>query len=152
MEIGRSALAVLVSLSRLSRIARFGAAGLMATLCYFVLANALAAWGGLPPLSASVVAYLASLMVSYLLQSRFTFRVKQDSAEQVSRFIVTALAGLALCWLITHVTVVVLSWSYLAATVLICILVPLVNYFVFKSWVFARGLRRPQREDNCEER
>lgn len=136
---------------RLPRIVRFGAAGLVATLCYFVLANSFAAWDGMSPVSASLAAYLASLAVSYLLQSRFTFGVKQDSAAQMSRFVVTSLAGLGLSWVITYVTVTWLSWPFLAATVLICILIPIANYFVFKGWVFATGLRRLQRESNHEE-
>ena len=151
MEVGQGALAVLVSVPRVPRIVRFGAAGLTATLCYFLLANAFASWVGMPPLSASVAAYLVSLVVSYLLQSRYTFGVKQDSVGQMGRFILTAVAGFALCWLITHVTVAVLSWPYLAATVLICVLIPVANYFVFKGWVFATGLRRPQGENFHEE-
>ncbi len=137
-------------LVRAPRIVRFGAAGLVATLCYFVLANAFLIWGDMPPQAASVAAYLASLVVSYLLQSRFTFGVKQDSVAQMSRFVVTAMAGLGLSWLIVYVTVTRLSWPYLAATVMICILIPIANYFVFKGWVFATGLRQLQREVNRE--
>lgn len=134
----------------LPRVIRFGAAGLIATLCYLVLANALV-WGvRLSPLSASVVAYLISLVVSYLLQSRFTFRLRKDSVEQMTRFLITSAVGLCLCWVITYVTTHVLGWPFVAGTLLICILIPLVNYSLFQGWVFATGLSRLQREQSHE--
>ena len=136
---------------QLPRIIRFGAAGLVATLFYLLLANAFVAWIGMSPQWGSVSAYLASLTVSYLLQSRFTFGVKQDSVGQMTRFAVTSIAGLGLSWVVIHLIVTRLSWPYVVATVLICILIPVVNYFAFKGWVFAAGLRRLQRGNQHEE-
>jgi putative flippase GtrA len=138
------------SAALLARVIRFGAAGVIATLCYLVLANALV-WGSiLSPLSASLAAYLISLMVSYLLQSRFTFGLRKDSMEQVTRFSITSIIGLCLCWVITYVTSHVLGWPYFAGTLLICILIPVINYSLFQGWVFAAGLGRVQQEQNHE--
>lgn len=122
------------------RVVRFGAAGLMATLCYLVLSNALVWGGNLSPLSSSVVAYLISVVVSYLLQSRFTFGLRRDSVRQLTRFTVTSVIGLFLCWLITYLAADVFHWPYFAGSLLICILIPTVNYFLFQGWVFATGL------------
>lgn len=133
-----------LSVAGFPRLLRFGVAGLTSTLCYLALSLALRHGAKLSPISASISAYLASLFVSYLLQSRFTFRVREDSAEQITRFAVTAWAGLALCWGITCATEW-LKWPYLFSTLLICVIVPIVNYFIFKGWVFTRGLRKIQR-------
>lgn len=134
----------------LARVIRFGAAGMIATLCYFLLANALV-WGSiLSPLPASLAAYLISLVVSYLLQSRFTFGLRKDSMEQMTRFFITSIIGLCLCWMITYVTAHVLGWPYFAGTLLICILIPVINYSLFQGWVFATGLGRVPREKNHE--
>lgn len=134
----------------LPRIVRFGAAGLIATLCYVVLANALVWCARLSPLFGSVAAYLISLVVSYLLQSRFTFGLRRDSVEQMTRFVVASVVGLCLCWVITYVATHVLGWPYFAGTLLICILIPVVNYSLFKGWVFATGLSGLQRKQNHE--
>ena len=121
----------------LHRVIRFGLAGLAATLVYFLLTNALVLAGGMPPVPASVVAYLLSLGVSYLLQSRFTFQVNANSLNQVARFVITSMAGLALAWCVMAISVDVLSWPYVVGAAAICLLIPIVNFFVFRGWVFA---------------
>jgi putative flippase GtrA len=123
--------------SSLHRVIRFGLAGLVATLLYFLLTNALVLIAGMPPVAASVCAYLSSMGASYLLQSRFTFRVNSDSINQVVRFIITSLVGLFMSWCVMAVTVDVLSWFYFVGTAAICVLIPVVNFFVFRGWVFA---------------
>lgn len=120
----------------LHRVVRFGLAGLVATVLYFLLTNALVLVGGMPPVAASVGAYLLSLGASYLLQSRFTFRVNTDSVDQVARFIITSLAGLFLSWCVMAIAVDVLSWPYVIGAAAICVLIPIVNFFMFRGWVF----------------
>jgi putative flippase GtrA len=83
---------------------------------------------------------LLSLGISYLLQSRFTFRVNADSVDQVARFVITSLAGLVVSWCVMAITVDVLSWPYFVGAAAICVLIPFVNFFVFRGWVF--GMRK----------
>lgn len=132
------------------RVVRFGAAGLVSTVCYLVLANALAWSAGMSPLLASVVAYLISLVVSYLLQSRFTFGLRKDSIEQMIRFLCTSAVGLGLCWVITFVNSEMLGWPFFVGSFMICILIPMFNYSLFHAWVFAAELSRLQRKQNYE--
>jgi putative flippase GtrA len=135
----------------LSRLVRFGAAGLTATLFYLVLANVLV-WGGrLSPLTSSMVAYLISIVFSYLLQSRFTFGVQKDSVKQIARFAVTSLAGLFVCWGVTYVTFDIMCWSFFPGSMLICILLPAINYFLFQVWVFSTGPHQLQQNQKHEE-
>jgi putative flippase GtrA len=121
----------------LHRIVRFGLAGAVATLAYFLITNVLVLLANMPPVTASVCAYLLSLGISYILQSRFTFKINTDSPNQVARFVITSLAGLLVSWCVMAIAVDVLSWSYFVGTAVICVLIPLVNYFVFRGWVFA---------------
>lgn len=121
----------------LHRVVRFGLSGLVATLVYFLLTNVLVLAAGMPPTAASVCAYLMSLGVSYLLQSRFTFRVKADSVDQMTRFVVTSLAGLVIAWCVMAITVDVLALPYFIGAAVVCILIPIANFFIFRGWVFA---------------
>lgn len=122
--------------ARLHRLARFGIAGGSATLFYFLVATALVAMGSLQPASASVVAYLLSLGLSYGLQSRFAFRQSSDSRAQIVRFLATALFGLALSYCVVYLVNDVLHWWSVTGNIAVCILIPIANYFVFKLWVF----------------
>lgn len=161
MEFGQSALEVLVAMSvrpnepttdradmvtsllgavlppSLHRVVRFGLSGLVATLVYFLLTNVLVLVAGMPPTAASVCAYLLSLGVSYVLQSRFTFRVNADSVDQMTRFVITSLAGLVIAWCVMAITADVLAWSYIIGAAVVCLLIPIANFFIFRGWVFA---------------
>jgi putative flippase GtrA len=134
---GVSALLTLLTPSPLHLVVRFGLTGVTTTLVYFFLTNAFVLLLRMAPVVASVYAYLLSVGISYLLQSRFTFRVNSDSVDQVVRFVVTSLAGLAASWCVMAFTVAVLEWPYLSGALLVCVLIPAINFFVFRGWVFA---------------
>ncbi len=121
----------------LHRVARFGLSGLVATLVYFLLTNVLVLAAELPPTPASVCAYLLSLSVSYLLQSRFTFRANAGSLDQMTRFVITSLAGLLIAWCVMAITTDVLTWSYFIGAAVVCVLIPVANFYLFRGWVFA---------------
>src|SRR6201991_1208106 len=88
----------------LHRLIRFGLSGVATTLFYFVMTNVLVLVLQVPPVAASVGAYVLSIGVSYLLQSRFTFQVEKGSFDQVAKFVVTSVAGLVVSWC-------VMAWS-----------------------------------------
>jgi putative flippase GtrA len=134
---GLSVLLALLTRSPLHLVVRFGLTGLTTTLVYFFLTNAFVLLLRMPPVVASVCAYLLSIGISYLLQSRFTFRVNGDSVDQVVRFVVASLAGLAASWCVMAITVAVLEWPYLSGALFVCVLIPAINFFVFRGWVFA---------------
>jgi putative flippase GtrA len=139
---GLSGFLTLLAPSSLHLIARFGLTGVTTTLVYFFLTNGLVLLFGAPPAVASVCAYLLSTGISYLLQSRFTFRVNSGSVDQVVRFAVTSLAGLGVSWCVMAFTVSVLGWPYLIGALAVCVLIPVTNFFVFRGWVFAMPERR----------
>jgi putative flippase GtrA len=134
---GLSRILTLLMPPSLHLVVRFGLTGVTTTLVYFFLTNAFVLLLRMAPVAASVCAYLLSIGISYLLQSRFTFRVNNDSVDQVVRFFVTSLAGLAASWGVMAFTVVVLEWPYLSGALLVCVLIPAMNFFVFRCWVFA---------------
>jgi len=134
---GLSVLLTLLTPTPLYLVVRFGLTGVTTTLVYFFLTNTFVLLLRMAPAAASVCAYLLSIGISYLLQSRFTFRVNSDSVDQVVRFVVTSLAGLAVSWGVMAFTVAVLEWPYLSGALLVCVLIPAMNFFVFRSWVFA---------------
>ena len=122
-------------------IATFGGIGLVATLCYFVLANMLSGFAGLPAVVASVCAYLVSAAFSYYGHKYWSFASKRAHAIAVPRFLASAALGLALAYFIP-LAGRELALPATAAYIATCIIVPLVNFFVLGKWVFGAG-RRP---------
>jgi putative flippase GtrA len=124
---------------------RFAISGFLATSLYFLIVNTLIAAFRTDPVAASVSAYLLSLGVSYLLQSRFTFRVRSDSFTQALRFLISSLAGLAIAYAGMALTVQVLKFPSLLGSAAVCALIPLTSYLLFNYWVFADSRAASQR-------
>jgi putative flippase GtrA len=129
--------AVVLPARRLNRLARFGFAGILATMVYFLIVNGIVLGFGTAPARASVYAYLLSLAFSYFMQSRFTFGVRHDSLGQSLRFVVSSLVGLAVSFCAMSFSVTFLELPYVVGAAVVCILIPLGNFFVFQYWVFA---------------
>lgn len=121
--------------NRLHRIVRFAMAGVVTTLLYFVLTNILILSATVTPAVASVTGYLISLAVSYALQSQYAFRAERHSPRQVGRYVVTGVAGLVVSWVVMAMFSV-LDFPPQAGTVFVCGLIPIANYWSYKTWVF----------------
>ena len=134
--------AVLIK-SRLSKVdgpvirkaARFGFAGIAATLVYFILFLIIQAVTHWDRTIVSVVAYLFALAFSYFAQSRFTFRVERDTEAQVARFIILSLLGLVVSTATVEASKVFEISAWVAAGI-VCVLIPVVNFIAMNFWVF----------------
>ena len=122
-----------------ARLVRFAISGLTAAGVYFAVLALCLSWTGIRADLASVIAYLASLIFSYLLQSRFTFQARDDSARQVVAFVIVSLTGLALSWVVMavlHLRIGVPVWW---VAIILCGIIPTTNYFLFKWVVFTQN-------------
>lgn len=121
-----------------NRIGRFGFAGVASTLFYLVATMFLTEVVEVGPTSASVYAYLAALVVSYMLQSRFVFRVFSDNRAQIVRFAVTSASGLAVSYGVMTLAVDGLGLHTVLGAIAVCVLIPVMNFFLLSRWVFLK--------------
>lgn len=115
-------------------VSRFGIVGILATLTYLIVSNLLI-FMGMVPTVASITAYLAGMIVSFLGQSKFTFKMARTQRHQFVRFCVLSLMGL----LISYLTVVAASVANappVLGTIATAALVPALSFVVMKLWVF----------------
>ena len=114
---------------------RFGLVGVANTVVHagivIVLMEALA------PLAfiANGVAFMFANLVSYALNSRFTFKTP-ISFMGYRRFLLVSLVSLALTLLITWL-VEYLEWHYGVGLAIVILVAPVLNYLVMKIWAFA---------------
>jgi len=108
----------------------------VAPLAHIVGAGAAAAH---PPQAAvaNVVAYLAGMVNSFLLNRSWTFRASGNALQQALRFAVVSLVSLTLSTLVTFALVDVLGLRPLAIWVPLTAVVVVVNYLGCKHWAFA---------------
>jgi putative flippase GtrA len=117
-------------------LSRFTLVGAAATATYLLVANFLMINELTDqPETASIWAYLAGIVVSFVGQSRVTFRLRKTNRGHVARFLTLSLAGL----LVSFYSV--LGCRYLGVavwwgTVATAVLVPIVSFVLMKLWVF----------------
>ena len=88
--------------------------------------------------AANLLAYLAGMVNSFILNRTWTFRASGDTAAQAVRFTIVNLASLALSTAVMFRFVDVLHYPELAVWVPTTLVVMTLNYLGCKHWAFAR--------------
>lgn len=114
---------------------RFGLVGVANTVVHAGIVIALMEALAPPAFVANGVAFVFANLMSYGLNSRFTFKTPV-SFTGYWRFLLVSLVSLALTLLITSV-VEYLGWHYGVGLVMVILMVPILNYLVMKIWAFA---------------
>ena len=120
----------------LRQAASFGLIGVTATAVHVLVALAARHWANLPPLTASFTVCPAAVSVSYFGNTLLTFGAAPWRRDQIARFVVMSLCGLAvgqgIIWLL--VTRLGLPfWVGLAGMVAV---VPASSFAAARLWVF----------------
>ena len=87
--------------------------------------------------AANLLAYLAGMVNSFLLNRSWTFRASGNAAAQALRFAVVNVASLALSTLVMYEFVDVLQYPEIAVWVPTTLVVMTLNYLGCKHWAFA---------------
>ena len=90
---------------------------------------------------ANLLAYLAGMINSFLLNRSWTFRAYGNTAAQAVRFTIVNLSSLALSTAVMFRFVDVLHYPEIAVWVPTTMAVMLLNYLGCKHWAFARAPR-----------
>lgn len=124
-----------------AEILRFGAVGAIATVTHLAIFVALIEYWQVAPSLANLCAFAAAVAIGYLGHAGFTFPrpagSPRDHPRALGRFLVTAIAGLAMNAAIVAVTVDWLRRSHWLAVLLMATLTPACVYLLSRQWVFA---------------
>ena len=121
---------------RLATLSRFSFVGVVATVVYVVVANGLIAASLMSAAWASVVAYLAGMIFSFLGQSQFTFRSGTVTSGQIVRYAVLSGGGMTLSYAVIVVLRHGAGVTGPPATVIAAAIIALFSFFVMRAWVF----------------
>lgn len=114
---------------------RFGLVGVANTVVHAGIVIALMEALAPPAFVANGVAFMFANLMSYALNSRFTFKTPV-SFLGYRRFLLVSLVSLALTLLITWL-VEYLGWHYGVGLAIVILVAPVLNYLVMKIWAFA---------------
>ncbi|WP_028563868.1 GtrA family protein [Paenibacillus pinihumi] len=121
-----------------SPLIKYGIVGLIGTALHFALLVILVEWGGLHPIAGSALGFIAVLVVSYILNSKWTFTDAsgQIRLRQFIKYTIVSCSGLLLNTAVMYAAVELAHLPYLLGQCIITVLVPLHNYILNRRWTF----------------
>ncbi|QRM28276.1 GtrA family protein [Microvirga sp. VF16] len=119
-----------------AKLIRFALAGAISTALYFLIATLAVRHIDVSPVTASCLAYVICIVVSYFLQSRFTFSIRNDTAVQIMKFLSVSFVGLLVAALVMHWAVHISGLPYWIGAAVVSGVIPIANFVVFLIWVF----------------
>ncbi len=124
-----------------SPIIKYGIVGLLGTALHFALLVALVEWGGLHPIVGSALGFIGVLLVSYVLNAKWTFTdsPRQSAMKQFVKYTLVSLSGLTLNTLVMYAAIEWMHLPYLLGQCIITVLVPLHNYVLNRYWTFRQN-------------
>lgn len=121
---------------------RFVLVGLFSTGAYFIIALALNQLG-LTAGAASTLSLIACWTISYVLQSRFTFKIRRKSnRREIARFMILSIGGICISQTSIEIFHNHLLYPTWVANLVVCVSIPIFNFLVMNFWIF-NGDRNP---------
>ena len=122
--------------STMAKLFRFGLAGGLSTLLYGVCAWCLVYLIALPPVVASIIAYLLAIPVSFILQRQFAFRSLGNARAELPRFLLVQGTNLVASTATMHAVVNVFHANPTIGVLITMMVIPLLSFVMMHLWVF----------------
>lgn len=121
------------------RIVRYGLVGAGTIVVFYATEISAVELAGVKPVAASLLAQAVTIGVAYYGHALISFQVEPQRSTFV-RFVMITAITMAANWAGTELITGYLGQSYLAAMIVVSLLVPLVSYLCNRFWVFMPGL------------
>lgn len=131
--------------STTAKLFRFGLAGGLSTLFYGVCVWCLVYLIALPPVVASIMAYLAAIPVSFILQRRFAFRSSGNARAEWPRFLLVQGSNLVASTATMYLVVNVFHANPTIGVLVTMLVIPLLSFVMMHLWVFALATGKDDR-------
>jgi putative flippase GtrA len=126
----------------IARLLRYAVSGGASALTHFGLGLALAEGLHVRPVAASTTGFVASILVSYVLQHAWVFRSTTGHAVAGSRFLTVTAAAFALNTVVLWIGTEVLAAPYPVVQAVALAAIPVLNYTLNSRWTFRPELPR----------
>lgn len=130
-------------LSERLSLLRYFVAGVAVSLGYTVTVVAIVEWAKWTgPEAASAISFVLWTPASYLAHRQFTFRFTDAHGLPLIKYFVSFLLRLAASAAVVIIAINYFHLHYIVGVLMNWIVLPTLNYFVLKLWVFAIPLSR----------
>jgi len=123
------------------QLCRFGTIGVLATITHSIVLIFLVEKMSWQPFFGNIMAFLVAVQVSFWGHKLFSFRNKDKSTiKMFSSFVVVALVGLSLNEIVFWIIVNLMSYSYFWALGIVVSVIPLMQFFIIKKFIFRNAV------------
>ena len=119
----------------IDRLVKFTVVGLSIAVFHYMSAVLMVDQGGIRPALANSLAFLAAAVLSYTLQTLWTFE-SRFTARNAIRFVVVLLVGVGVSWGTSSV-VAALGLPYRLGVIIVLFLIPALNFLLHHFWTYA---------------
>jgi putative flippase GtrA len=119
------------------RLVKFTVVGVSIAVFYYFSAVLLVDRGGLQPAFANSIVFMTSAVLSYALQTLWTFESRFTMRNAI-RFVVVLLVGVVVSWG-TSTAVAALGWPYRVGVIIVLFLIPALNFLLHHLWTYAES-------------
>jgi putative flippase GtrA len=117
------------------RLIKFTIVGLSIAVFHYSAAVLLVDSVGMHPAPANSIAFLVAALLSYTLQTLWTFE-SRFSVRNAVRFVVVLLVGVVVSWG-TSTVVAALGLPYRVGVIIVLFLIPGLNFLLHHFWTYA---------------
>lgn len=118
-------------------LARYAAVGLIGTGIHFATLIFFVSKTSLDPTTSSTVGFIFALVISYLLNHRWTFACTRGYMSGFARYTATSTIGLLLNIATMYILNSVFHLWYISAQIVVIAIVPPINFIINKYWTFS---------------
>jgi len=126
----------------LHRFGRFAVVGALATATHAVVFTGAIELAHIEPVLATALAFIVAMLTGFALNRRWTFAVRDATAQRLWRYAFAALAGLALNAALMFCVVHLLHASPYLGLAAAIVIVPPVSFALNHFWVFREPAAR----------
>jgi putative flippase GtrA len=120
-----------------SKLFSYGIIGLVGTLTHFSILVLLVELFHLEPVISSSIGFIVTVIVSFYLNRRFTFRTKSNQTTTTFiKYSVVSCSGFILNSAIMYSSVHIFSLHYSIAQAIVVVVLPISNFLLNNFWTF----------------
>jgi putative flippase GtrA len=128
-------------LARIMTVLRFAVVGAASSLAYAAIMMVATSVVGLAPWISSIVAYVSAMIINFPLQRSFTFMSTGDVRREGLMYLGVHLVNLLVSVAVVHAIADVLQWPVFVSVAAVIVVIPLIQFLVLETWVFASSTR-----------
>lgn len=119
------------------KVISYGVVGVIGTIVHFATLVILVEVFGRDPISSSLIGFILTVIISYILNKTYTFQVKNKKDTILFlKYAAVSVTGFVMNYLIMYLTVEIFTIHYAIGQTIVVVCIPVTNFLLNNYWAF----------------